>query len=149
MTDATIMDHLPDPERHAEFYDGVPMKRGLAWLVDITLIFIATMIIVPLTAFTALFFYPLLFVAVGFVYRWWSLSRRSATPGMRLFGIEFLNRDGQRLDGGEALLHVLGYMLSMGTLLVQLLSVVLMLTTRRGQGLTDLVLGTVAINRAA
>lgn len=149
MTDAILMDHLPDPERHAEFYQGVTTKRGLAWLIDITLIFIVTMIILPFTAFTALFFYPLLFMAVGFFYRWWSLSRRSATPGMRLLGIEFLNRDGQRLDTGEALVHVVGYMLSMGTLLVQLLSVGLMLTSRRGQGLTDFIVGTVAINRSA
>lgn len=149
MTDATLMADLPDPDSHAEFYDGVTFKRGLAWLVDITVIFLITLVIVPLTAFTALFFYPLLFIAVGFVYRWWTLSRRSATWGMRLFGIEFLNRRAERLDGGEALLHVTGYMLSMGTLLVQLLSVGLMLTTKRGQGLSDMVLGTVAINRAA
>lgn len=149
MTDATLMDHLPDPDRHAEFYQGVVTRRGLAWLVDITLIFIVTMIVLPFTAFTALFFYPLLFMAVGFVYRWWSLSRKSATPGMRLFGIEFLNRHGERLDTGEALVHVVGYMLSMGTLLVQALSIGLMLTTRRGQGLTDLVVGTVAVNRSA
>ena len=149
MTDATLMDNLPDPDRHADFYAGVTTKRGLAWLADILLIFVVTMVIVPLTAFTALFFYPLLFMAVGFVYRWWTLSHGSATWGMRLFGIEFLNRHGQRLDGGEALLHVVGYMLSIGTLLVQLLSIGLMLTTKRGQGLTDLVLGTVAVNRVA
>ncbi|MDB6453321.1 RDD family protein [Falsirhodobacter sp. 20TX0035] len=149
MTDATLMDALPDPDRHAELYDGVTARRGLAWLADITLIFLVTLVIVPLTAFTALFFYPLLFIAVGFAYRWWTLARGSATWGMRLFGIEFLNRHGQRLNGTEALLHVTGYMLSMGTMLVQLLSIGLMLTTRRRQGLTDLALGTVAINRAS
>ena len=26
---------LPDPERAAEFYDGVPTKRFVAWIVDI------------------------------------------------------------------------------------------------------------------
>ena len=34
-----------------------------------------------------------------------------------------------------------------GTLLVQVVSVILMFTSSRGQGLTDHVLGTVAINR--
>lgn len=149
MTDAPLLNALPDPDRHAEFYEGVPLKRGLAWLVDITLIFLITLPIVLLTAFTALFIYPLVFICVGFAYRWWSLTRRSATPGMRLLGIEFLNRHAHPLTGTEALLHVTGYMLSMGTLLVQCLSIVMMLAGPRKQGLTDLVLGTVAINRAA
>ncbi|WP_136683003.1 RDD family protein [Falsirhodobacter xinxiangensis] len=149
MTYATMMDALPDPDRHAEFYDGVTTKRGLAWLVDLLLIFAITVIIIPFTAFTALFFYPLLYLTVSFCYRWVALTRKSATPGMRLFGIEFLNARGERLGGIESLLHVIGYTFSIGTLLVQVLSVSLMLTTRRGQGLTDLVLGTVAINRAA
>ncbi|QUS35361.1 RDD family protein [Falsirhodobacter algicola] len=143
------IDPLPDPDRHAEFYRGVPTRRAIAWCLDLTLIFVLTLIIVPFTAFTAIFFYPLLFLCVSFIYRWWGLARGSATPGMRLLGIHFLNRRGQPLDGGEALLHVIGYYLSMGTLLVQALSVVLMLTTRRGQGLTDLVLDTVCVHRAA
>jgi hypothetical protein len=46
-------------------------------------------------------------------------------------------------------LHTLGYTLTIATLLPQLLSIALMLTGARGQGLSDLVLGTVAINRPA
>lgn len=149
MTDAHLMDALPDPDRHAEFYDGVTTRRGLAWLVDLVLIFLLTLVILPFTAFIGLFFYPLLYLTVSFLYRWVALARKSATPGMRLFGVEFLDARGERLDNMTALLHVIGYTLSIGTLLVQLLSIALMLTTRRGQGLTDIVLGTVAINRAA
>lgn len=149
MTTAPMMDTLPDPDLHAEFYDGVVTKRFLAWVVDITLIFLLTLIALPFTLFIGLFFYPVLFVTIGVLYRWWSLMRHSATPGMRLCGIHFLNRHGEGMDAGEAALHVAGYVLSMGTFLVQLLSIGLMLTTRRKQGLTDLVLGTVAINRAA
>lgn len=150
MSDTTMMmDHLPDPDRHAEFYDGVTTKRGFAWLIDMALIFVLTMPIIMFTLGMALFIYPLLFLTISFVYRWVSLTRKSATPGMRVLGIHFLNARGQKLDGAEALLHVVGYTLSVGTLLVQLLSIGMMLTSRRGQGLTDLVLGTVAINRAA
>lgn len=149
MSYTTMMDALPDPDRHAEFYDGVTTKRALAWGIDLVLIFVITLVILPFTAFTALFFYPLLYLTVSFCYRWVALTRKSATPGMRIFGVQFLNARGERLDGMQALLHVIGYTLSIGTLLVQVLSVALMLTTRRGQGLTDIVLGTVAINRAA
>lgn len=144
------MDHaLPDPDYQAEFYADVPLKRGLAWIVDMVLIAILTVVIVPLTAFTALFFLPLLFLAVGFTYRVVSLARASATPGMRLMAIEFRDRTGRRFDLATAFLHTLGYTLTIATLLPQLLSIGLMLTSARGQGLSDLVLGTVAINRPA
>ncbi len=139
----------PDPERHAAFYSGVPTKRLFAWLIDMVLIALVTAIIVPFTAFTALFFLPLLYLCVGFLYRWFTLSGRSATWGMRLMNIEFLDRGGLRFDGATALLHTLGYSLSVAFVLPQVLSVVLMLISSRGQGLTDHVLGSVAINSPA
>jgi uncharacterized RDD family membrane protein YckC len=136
----------PDPERHASFYDGVVSKRFLAWAMDMVLILIVTALIVPFTAFTALFFLPGLFLVVGFLYRWITLTGRSATWGMRLMNIEFLDRNGQRFDAATAFLHTLGYSLSMAFVMPQLLSVTLMLISARGQGLSDHVLGTVAIN---
>ena len=140
---------LPDPDFQAEFYADVPMKRAFAWLFDTVLIALLTMLIVPFTAFTALFFLPVLYLTVSFLYRVFSLARRSATPGMRLMSIEFRDRHGARFDFGTAFLHVLGYTLTIGTVAPQLLSIALMLSSARGQGLTDIVLGTVAVNRAA
>jgi uncharacterized RDD family membrane protein YckC len=76
------------------------------------------------------------------------LSGHSATWGMRLFNVAFLDRYGQRFDAATAFVHTLGYSLSMAFVIPQILSVALMLVSRRGQGLTDMVLGSVAINRA-
>ncbi|MCA3442708.1 MAG: RDD family protein [Rhodobacter sp.] len=140
---------LPDPDHQAEFYADVPIKRALAWVVDSILIAIITMVVVPFTLFLSLFFLPLLYLTVSFLYRTISLARHSATPGMRLMAIEFRDRTGAKFDLGTAFLHTLGYTLTISTLLPQLLSMGLMLTTARGQGLTDLVLGTVAINKPA
>ncbi len=140
---------LPDPDFQAEFYADVPLKRGLAWLVDTMLIAILTLVIIPFTAFTALFFLPVLYLCVSFLYRVWALSARSATPGMRLMAIEFRDRSGARFDTATAFLHTLGYSLTIATLLPQIISIGFMLTSARGQGLSDLVLGTVAINRPA
>jgi uncharacterized RDD family membrane protein YckC len=140
---------LPDPEYQSEFYQGVPFKRGMAWIVDTILTLILTAIIVPFTAFTALFFLPVLFLVVNTLYRWVSMSRSSATPGMRLAAIEFRRADGRVFDSGTALLHTLGYVVSMAFVLPQLLSIAMMLLSPRGQGLTDTVLGCVAINRTA
>jgi uncharacterized RDD family membrane protein YckC len=140
---------LPDPDRHAEFYAGVPTKRALAWLADMVLIGVVTAIIVPFTAFTALFFLPFLFLVVGFVYRTLTLAGGSATWGMRLMAIELRDFRGQRFDLATAILHTLGYTVSIGMVAPQVLSAALMLLTPRAQGLTDLLMGSVAINRAA
>lgn len=147
MLNADPYARLPDPEFQAEFYRDTAVKRALAWAVDTLLVAALTAICVPLTAFIALFFLPLLFLAINVLYRWATLTARSATWGMRLFAIEFRRIDGGRLDPATALLHTLGYTISIAMVLPQILSAALMLFGARGQGLTDLVLGTVAINR--
>ncbi|MEX0286934.1 MAG: RDD family protein [Paracoccaceae bacterium] len=141
------MYHLPDPERQYQFYEGVPVKRLLAWVVDTVLIAILCVVAIPFTAFVGLFFLPLLFAVLSFVYRVATLAGGSATLGMRFAAIEFRTMDGERLDGSTALLHTIGYYLSFAFPIAQVISVVMMLTGARGQGLTDMVLGTVVLNR--
>lgn len=142
-------DHaLPDPDRHAAFYAGVPLKRALAWGVDTALVTALVAVVTLLSAFTALFIFPVLWLTVGFLYRWVTLSGRSATWGMRLMGIELLDRTGLRFDAATAFAHTMGYTLSMAFVLPQVISVGMMCLSRRGQGLSDMVLGSVAINRA-
>ncbi len=141
--------HLPDPETQPQFYNAVPAKRLLAWFVDTILIGFLTMIAIPFTAFTGLFFLPVLFLVLGFAYRYATIAIGSATWGMAFAGIELRREDATRFDGTAAFLHTLGYTLSVSIPVLQLISVVLMLTSARGQGLTDHVLGTTAINRRA
>ena len=141
------MSAIPDPIAQPEFYKDVPTKRLLAWIVDAALTLVACLIIVPFTAFTAIFFFPLLLLLVGFAYRVVTLANGSATWGMRLFSIELRHSDGNRLDASSAFSHTLGYSLSWMVPIVQLVSVVMMASTERGQGVSDHVLGTVMINR--
>ena len=147
MTDYTW--HIPDPDTQPEFYADVPTKRLIAWLIDTMLVGLICLLIVPFTAFTGLFFFPLLMLTVGFAYRVVTLARGSATCGMRLVAIEFRTLSGQRFDLGLAFLHTLGFTLSCIFAVVQVASIVFMLTTPRAQGVTDHVLGTVALNRRA
>lgn len=140
-------DGLPDPNTQAYFYQGVAGKRAMAWLVDLALILALCLIILPFTGFLALFFFGALFLFVGFLYRWTSIARHSATPGMRLMGIEFRNAQGLQFDSGTAFVHTLGYSLSVALCVPQLISIALMLLTPRGQSLTDHILGTAAIHR--
>ena len=142
------MSSLPDPITQSAFYEGVAAKRAVAWLIDMALIALLTLLILPFTGFLALFFLGGLFLVLGFVYRWVSLSRSSATPGMRFCAIEFRTAAGDRFDPAIAFAHTLGYSLAVAFVFPQLLSIALMLLTQRGQGLTDHILGTVALRQA-
>ncbi|MEL6934124.1 MAG: RDD family protein, partial [Pseudomonadota bacterium] len=141
--------HIPDPEVQPEFYADVPTKRLLAWLVDTVIILLFSALIIPFTAFTAIFFFPILVLIVGFIYRTVTIASGSATWGMRFFAIEFRTLAGARLDTSQAALHTLGLTVSFAFILLQVVSVILMLTSARGQGLSDLLLGTVAVNQRA
>jgi len=137
----------PDPDTQPEFYEGIPTKRLLAWFIDTIVIVLICVMIVPFTAFTGLFFFSLLMLFVGFVYRWASLASGSATWGMRLMSMEIRQGNDRRLDGTTAFLHTVGYSIALSIPILQLISVILMLTSARCQGLVDMVLGTVPLNR--
>ena len=143
------MTTIPDPQAQPDFYRDVPLKRFLAWLVDAVITLLACVIVLPFTAFTGIFFFPLLFLLVGFVYRTVTIANFSATWGMRLFAIELRQASGARMDAACAFSHTLGYTLSWMVPVIQLISMVMMATTERGQGLSDHVLGTVMINKRA
>lgn len=143
------MTAIPDPQAQPAFYKDVPLKRLLAWIVDALFTLLACIAILPFTAFTGLFFFPLLFLAVGFAYRTVTIANASATWGMRLFAIELRRPDGSEMDAGSAFAHTLGYTISWTIPVFQLISIVMMASTERGQGLSDHVLGTVMINRKA
>ncbi|WP_424970463.1 RDD family protein [Dinoroseobacter sp. S76] len=140
---------LPDPYTNAEMYADVPTKRLIAWGVDFLVIAAITAVLVPITLFTALFYIPFLWLMVSFLYRWVTLSGDGATWGMRFASIEIREGNGQRLDMMSAFFHTLGYHVSIAIFPLQLVSIALMLMSERKQGLTDHILGTVALNRSA
>ncbi|ATG39923.1 RDD family protein [Phaeobacter piscinae] len=141
------MTALPDPDYQADFYQFVASKRLFAWLIDSVLITLLASVAVVFTAFTGLFIWPLLYLVIGFIYRAVTIAAGSATWGMVIAGIELRDLSGRKLDGQGALLHTVGYSISMAFPVLQVISILMMLMTARGQGLTDAVLGTVMLNR--
>lgn len=139
----------PDPLEQPQFYDNTPTKRLFAWIVDLIVIVGISIVILPLTAFTGIFFFGFLLLTVGFAYRVITIARGSATWGMRLMALELRDQADRPLDLPLAFFHTLGYSISIAMPLLQVISIVLMCTTARRQGLTDMVLGTVALNRRA
>ena len=149
MTQADPYSQLPDPTRHAGFYAGVPVKRFIAFLLDLLIIFVISLVPVVATVGLGAFIFPVIFFVIGFIYRVVTLASGSATWGMRLMAIELRGLDASRFSFGDAFLHTLAFYISLGVFPVQIISIVLMLTTSRGQGLTDMLFGTVALNRRA
>lgn len=138
--------HLPDPITQSDFYEGVAIKRLLAWVVDVIIIGVLTAIVATLPLFIGWFFFPLIFLVLSFFYRVATLTAGSATWGMRLFNIQLRNREGQPLESSEALMHTAAYLLASSFFLPQVISIFLMLISERGQSLHDMLCGTAAIN---
>ena len=145
---------LPDPDLDRRFYAGVPLRRFVAWLIDVAIILL---IGVPLAVLFGLLtlglgfaLFGFIIAAVGFLYRTALLAGpASATLGMRFTGIEFRRGNGERFDFFTALVHTAIYAVCFGTFVLQLISCLTILGTRYRQSIADIILGTTAINRPA
>jgi len=113
--------------------------------VIITLVIAIVIALLSFGIFFWIFF--LVWAAVSFVYRVATLTSGSATLGMRFVGIEFRTNDGLPFDAATALLHTGGTVFAFGFSILHIVSMGMMVTTERGQGLVDMALGTVALNR--
>ena len=147
MTASFALSAQPDPAVEPRYYTNVPSKRLVAWVIDVALIGALSAAILPLTAFTGVLFFPGLMLVTGFFYRWFTLASGSATWGMRIMGIELRSGWGEPLSGKTALLHTAGYTACVIIAPMQLISVLFIALSPRGQSLPDLALRTVAINR--
>lgn len=144
---------LPDPETDRDFYDGVPFRRFVAWVIDFVIVCV---IGVPVALMFGIFtlgfgfaLFPLIVSGIAIAYRTWTLAEGSATWGMRFCGIEFRRGDGTRFDMPTAALHTLIQAVAFTFFVLQLLSCVTIVGTRYRQSLPDLILGTTALHRAA
>ena len=142
------MTDLPDPIENAAYYYDVNLKRLIVWFIDAVTITLITFLISLLTLGIGFFFFAGLWLIVGFFFRFLGLAIYSSTMGMRMTGIEFLQGRVHPFDGLYVLLHTAGTMIAYATS-IQIVSVILMLITSRKQGLVDLILATVVVNRTA
>lgn len=140
-------DGLPDPLHDSQFYDGIPARRLVAWLIDTLLIGLTAVVVSIFTLGILFWIFPLVMTVTGFVYRWIALGRHSATPGMRLAGIEYRDRNGEKFGDSLSLAHTALFIICFTSLFGQILSIAAVLMTSRHQSLPDLLLGSAAINR--
>jgi len=138
---------LPDPELDSQFYENVPTRRLVAWVFDSIITFALTMLASIFTLGLGFFIFGLVWLVVGFIYRTVTIGSSSATWGMNMMGIEFRDRQGQKFSSGLSLIHTAIFTAASGTFIVQIISAGLILMTRYGQSLPDMILGSTAINR--
>jgi uncharacterized RDD family membrane protein YckC len=147
MTD--FQSHLPDPTLDAQFYEGVPLKRLIAWFIDVFIVLSIIVACIILTLGMLAFVFPFLAFCINLAYRIFCLNKWSATLGMRLTGIEIRNAKGERLTLAESAWHTGVFVCVFVSLLGIVANMIAMFLSERGQGIHDLLLGTVAINRPA
>ncbi len=139
---------IPYPQSHPEFYASVTTKRFFLWLVDSVIVLGILIISSPFTVFVSLFLFPFFYAAIDFIYRTATLSMGSFTSGMRITAIELRHESGHRLDFITSVFHIIGLYVSYATVLVQLLSIGMVVMRDDRKSLTDMVIGTVMVNRA-
>ncbi|MEO0911658.1 MAG: RDD family protein [Pseudomonadota bacterium] len=144
---------LPHPEFDAAFYETIPLKRFVAFVIDFVIIAglagAAVLVFGILTLGIGFAFFLPITLLVGFAYRWLTIGARSATFGMLFMGVELRGRSGRHLTPQEAMLHSGIFIALTLTVIGWVATVIAIMATERHQGLPDLFLGTVAINRPA
>ena len=138
---------LPDPDRDAQFYSGVPTKRLVAFVIDVVLVWGLAILVSLLTLGIGFFIMGFLIAVIDLAYRTFTIGSKSATVGMALMGIELRTFGGDRFNMGHALIHTLLFYAMLAFVVVQLISVIMMGGSRYGRGLHDLIVGSAMINR--
>ena len=138
---------LPDPDRDAHFYEGVPAKRLVAFFIDVVLVWGLAILASLLTLGIGFLILGFLIAVIDLIYRTLTIGSASATLGMRVMGIELRTFNGDRFNTGHAFIHTLLFYAMLAFVVVQIVSVIMMGGTRYGRGLHDFIVGSTMINR--
>ena len=83
---------LPDPDRDAQFYTGVPAKRLMAFIIDVVLVWGIAILVSILTLGIGFLIMGFLIAVIDLIYRTLTIGSSSATVGMRLMGMNWFSR---------------------------------------------------------
>jgi uncharacterized RDD family membrane protein YckC len=142
-----------DPLTDARLFQGVRTRRMLAFLLDVVLVATLTLVAAVLVFILGIFtlglgwlLFAVLWPLVALLYCAFTMGGpRSATPGMRAFGLEVRMLDGARLNPLLAAAHSVLFYASV-SLLTPFVLVIALISDRK-RLLHDIVLGSVVVNR--
>ncbi|CCQ73856.1 RDD family protein [Magnetospira sp. QH-2] len=150
--DSAWTEEAPDPLKYPDFYDGILMKRSLAFLIDAVAIAGLSVLWWIISLFATIgtfgFLSPLfaVFILIPLAYHTLLIGgERSATLGMRAMDIEVRRWNGDRPDYVQALLQTLLFYGSISVTSLLVLAVGLFNDRRRC--LHDYLSGSVVINK--
>ena len=143
---------IPDPLRTPQYFDGVLWKRVFGYLIDVIVITLILALLYVPAAFIGVLSFGVLWPALMFGLALVPLlyhtiligGPRSATLGMRLFGVEVLVRNGDRPDFVRAAALTLLFYVSI--MLTTWLILVIALFNREKRTLHDFVCNTMVVN---
>lgn len=142
----------PDPLSRPDLYDGLLWRRVVAYLVDVVVIGLISVVaavvfflvgILSLGLLTPLGIVLLAVLPVA--YHTYFLGRQAATPGMRIFDVEFRCWTGQRLDYFQAFLVTVMFYVTVA--LTAWLVLIAAPFNQRRRTLHDFLGGTIAVRR--
>ena len=144
-----------DPVAQPELFEGLRWRRTMAFVVDVAMVGTLFMIAAFAVFFLGLLtlglgwmLYFILWQAIALLYTAFTLGGpSSATPGMRMMGIEMRLWYGAKVYPLLAAAHVIAFWLSVSFLTPFVL--VVSLLNERKRLLHDIVLGTVVVNGSA
>lgn len=153
MTDAPRVEVLPPPGAPVfgiERFEGVLSRRIVAFILDCILIGLLTIPFLVLSFFLAVLTFGLLVIPIGgvltfFYFTLFTGGAKSATPGMRLMGIELRELGGGRPDLLQAGARTLVFMAS-NTVLPVIICAVALFDLRR-RTIHDMLTSTVVVRR--
>ncbi|WDR06095.1 RDD family protein [Devosia rhodophyticola] len=153
-TDTNMRPELPDPSTAPELFEGLLLRRGTAYVIDlfiisalITIITIVGVIAGFLTFGLAWGALILVIPASVVVYYGATLgSFKRATIGMQMMDIVLTPTRGQPLDGWLAIIHALVFWVTVW--ISWPISLLFALFTPRQQMIHDLIVGTLMLRRS-
>lgn len=151
----TVRADVFDPVARPELFEGLRWRRTMAFIVDVAMVGTLFMIAAFAVFFLGLLtlglgwmLYIVLWQAVALLYTAFTLGGpASATPGMRMMGLEMRLWYGAKVYPLLAAVHVIAFWLSI-SFLTPLVLVVCLINERK-RLLHDILLGTVVVNASA
>lgn len=144
-------DQAPDPEIQPEFYEGVVLRRSVAYLIDLVIIGAMLVVVWVLGILFGIASFGLLMplvaplvAVVPLAYHTWLIGGpSSATVGMQIMGVEVRTWDGRRPGYVQAALQTVVFYTSVA--LTSWLILLVALFNPRRRCLHDFLCGTIVI----
>lgn len=145
---------LPNPATAPELFEGVLTRRVIAYIVDLVLLALITVIILVVGTIAGFFTFGLAWISLPIVipiailgYYVMTLgSRMRATVGMQLMDIVLTPTRGRPLDGWQILIHPLVFWITVWV--AWPISLAVALLTPRREMVHDFIAGTLMVRRS-